>query len=77
MLAVIGVDVGYLLGGVIVVEAVFNYPGIGQLAISGLGDRDYPLIQALAIGSALVFVVLNFLLDLLYSVVDRRVRLHG
>ncbi len=77
VLAVIGVDIGYLLGGVIVVEAVFNYPGIGQVLISGFGSRDYPLIQALAIGSAVVFVAINFLLDILYSLVDPRVRLHG
>ncbi len=77
VLTVIGVDVGYLLGGVIVAEAVFNYPGIGQLAISALGTRDYPLIQALAIGSAAVFVLLNLLIDLLYAVVDPRVRVSG
>jgi ABC-type dipeptide/oligopeptide/nickel transport system permease component len=77
VLTVIGVDIGFLLGGVIVAETVFNYPGIGQLAIQALGARDYPLIQVIAIGSALVFVVINLLVDLLYTVVDPRVRISG
>jgi len=77
VLAVIGVDVGWLLGGVIVVEAVFNYPGIGQILLAAFGDRDYPLIQALAMGSAVVFVVVNLAIDLISAAIDPRVRLNG
>ena len=75
LLTVIGVDVGYVLGGVIVVERVFNYPGIGQLSLTALESRDYPLIQGITIITAGVFVVVNLVIDLLYPVVDPRVRL--
>ena len=74
-LTVIGIDVGYLLGGVIVAEVVFNFPGIGQLALVALNSRDYPLVQAITIVTATVFVLVNLVIDLLYTVVDPRIRL--
>jgi ABC-type dipeptide/oligopeptide/nickel transport system permease component len=75
LITVIGVDVGYLLGGVIVAEVVFNFPGIGQLALVALNARDYPLIQGVTIVTASTFVVVNLLIDLLYGLVDPRIRL--
>lgn len=75
LLTVIGIDVGYLLGGVIVAEVVFNFPGIGQLALVALNSRDYPLVQAITIVTATVFVLVNLVIDLLYTVVDPRIRL--
>jgi len=75
LLTVIGIDVGYLLGGVIVAEVVFNFPGIGQLALVALNSRDYPLVQAITIVTATVFVLINLVIDLLYTVVDPRIRL--
>jgi ABC-type dipeptide/oligopeptide/nickel transport system permease component len=75
LLTVIGVDVGYLLGGVIVAEVVFNFPGIGQMALVGLNARDYPLVQGITIVTASVFVLVNLAIDLLYTVVDPRIRL--
>jgi len=75
LLTVIGVDMGYLLGGVIVTEVVFNYPGVGQLALMALQSRDYPLIQGITILTAGIFVLVNLLVDLLYGVVDPRIRL--
>jgi peptide/nickel transport system permease protein len=77
LLTVIGVDVGYLLGGVIVAEAVFNFPGLGQLALTALNSRDYPLVQAITITTASLFVVVNLAIDLLYTVVDPRIRLEA
>jgi peptide/nickel transport system permease protein len=77
LMTVIGVDIGYLLGGVIVVEVVFNFPGLGQLALDALNSRDYPLIQAITIVTATLFVVVNLVIDLLYTVVDPRVRVAG
>ena len=74
-LSVIGVQAGYLLGGIIVVEVVFNYPGLGKLFIDAVASRDYPLIQAIAIISASLFVFLNFLIDIVYTLVDPRIRL--
>ena len=75
LLTVIGIDVGYLLGGVIVAEVVFNFPGIGQLALVALNSRDYPLVQGITIVTATVFVLVNLVIDLLYTVVDPRIRL--
>lgn len=75
LLTVIGVDVGYLLGGVIVAEVVFAFPGIGELALVALNARDYPLIQGITIVTATTFVIVNLLIDLLYARVDPRIRL--
>lgn len=75
LLTVIGVDIGYLLGGVIVAEVVFAFPGIGELALVALNARDYPLIQGITIVTASTFVVVNLLIDLLYGRIDPRIRL--
>ncbi|MBN9253309.1 MULTISPECIES: ABC transporter permease [unclassified Mesorhizobium] len=75
LLTVIGVDIGYLLGGVIVAEVVFAFPGIGELALVALNARDYPLIQGITIVTASFFVIVNLLIDLLYTRVDPRIRL--
>lgn len=75
LVTVIGVDVGYLFGGVIVAEVVFNYPGIGELALTALNARDYPLIQGITIVTASTFVLTNLLIDLAYVRIDPRIRL--
>lgn len=75
LLTVVGNDMGMLLGGAIVAEVVFNYPGIGSLALTGLNSRDYPLIQGITIVAASTFVLVNLLVDLAYTVVNPRVRL--
>ncbi len=75
LLTVIGVDIGYLLGGVIVAEVVFAFPGIGELALVALNARDYPLIQGITIVTASTFVVVNLLIDLLYGRIDPRIRM--
>lgn len=75
LLTVIGVDIGYLLGGVIVAEVVFAFPGIGELALVALNARDYPLIQGITVVTASTFVVVNLLIDLLYGRIDPRIRL--
>ena len=75
LITVIGVDVGYLLGGVIVAEVVFNFPGVGELALVALNARDYPLIQGITIVTAATFVVVNLLIDLFYLRFDPRIRL--
>jgi len=75
LLTVIGVDVGYLLGGVIVAEVVFAFPGIGELALTALKSRDYPLIQGITIVTASTFVMVNLVIDLLYTRIDPRIRL--
>jgi peptide/nickel transport system permease protein len=72
LLNVLGVQIGILLGGVIVVEFVFNYPGLGLLTIYAVLQRDFPLIQGIVILFASVFVFINIAVDLVCSYVDRR-----
>lgn len=75
LMTVVGVDIGYLLGGVIVAEVVFAFPGLGELALTALKSRDYPLIQGVTIVTASAFVVVNLLIDLAYYLVDPRIEL--
>lgn len=77
LMTVIGNDMGALLGGVIVIEVVFNYPGIGGLALTALSARDFPLIQGVAVFAASAFVLVNLAVDLLYVVINPRVRVGG
>ena len=73
LLNVMGVQIGILLGGVIVVEFVFNFPGLGLLTIYAVLQRDFPLIQGIVILFASMFVFINITVDLLCSYVDRRI----
>ncbi len=66
---------GTLLGGAVVTETVFSWPGMGRLAVQSIYNRDYPVVQCAVFVSALVFIVVNFCVDLLYGVLDPRVRL--
>ena len=71
----LGLEMGNLLGGAIITEAVFAYPGIGRLAVEAVVNKDIPLIQAVVVSVAAVLVLLNIAIDLLYMVLDPRVRL--
>jgi ABC-type dipeptide/oligopeptide/nickel transport system permease component len=71
---VIGLQVGYLLGGAIIVEKVFSYPGMGTLIVNSITQRDYPSIQASILFFIVAFVVVNLLTDLAYGALDPRVR---
>jgi ABC-type dipeptide/oligopeptide/nickel transport system permease component len=73
VLTVVGLELGHLLGGAVVVETVFAWPGIGLLAVQSVLGRDYPVVQAIIIISALVFVLTNLLVDLLYLWLDPRI----
>ena len=74
LLTVAGLQIGYLLGGVIFVETVFSWPGLGQLVFDSISKRDLPVIQAGVMVSALAFVIINVLVDLLHGLIDPRVR---
>ncbi|MCI0685718.1 MAG: ABC transporter permease [Sporichthyaceae bacterium] len=74
ILTVIGLNVGLLLSGAVVAETVFTRPGIGRLALDAILARDYPVIQGVIIFSVVAVVLINLLVDLLYGVVDPRVR---
>lgn len=69
-----GLNLGTLLGGAVVVESVFAWPGVGQLMIAAIGARDYPTVQAAVIVTATLFLAVNFAVDLLYGVLDPRIR---
>lgn len=73
VLTVIGLQFGLLLNGVVVTEIVFSWPGIGRLAIQSIYARDFPVVQTIVFLSALTFVALNLIVDLLYAVLDPRI----
>jgi ABC-type dipeptide/oligopeptide/nickel transport system permease component len=73
----LGLQIGTVLGGAVITEAVFAWPGIGSLAIQAIFNRDYPLVQAIVLVSAVIFVVINYCLDALYCFLDPRIRLSG
>ncbi len=72
---VLGVQLGYLLGGAVIIEQIFVIPGIGRLAVQAIGNRDYPLIQGIVLVVAVGFVVINIVVDAVYSVLDPRIRI--
>ena len=72
--AVISLDVGYLLGGIIVVEEIFAWPGLGRLLIYALENRDLPVIQAITLLLATVYALSNLLSDIIIAILDPRVR---
>src|ERR687893_2919043 len=71
---VIGLQVGLLMGGAIVTEQIFGWPGVGKIAYDPIYRRDYPLIQGVVLYGAALFVLVNLLVDILYAVLDPRVR---
>ncbi|MBV8912574.1 MAG: ABC transporter permease [Acetobacteraceae bacterium] len=75
VVTIIGLEFGFLLGGVVVVETIFAWPGVGRLIFNAINQRDIPLVQAAVIVLAIVFVLLNLLVDILYARLDPRVRL--
>jgi peptide/nickel transport system permease protein len=73
VLTIGGVEMGYLLGGEIIIEDIFQLPGLGKLAVQSLNTRDVPVIQGWLLVYATFFVAMNLIVDLLYSVVDPRI----
>lgn len=74
VITVLGLQFGALLAGAIVTETIFSWPGIGRLTIQAIGNRDYYLVQGCILAIGLTYVAVNFLTDLLYSVVNPRIR---
>jgi peptide/nickel transport system permease protein len=74
VVTVIGLEVGTLLGGAILTEQVFSWPGLGRLTVEAIQNRDFPVVQAAVLFFAATFVVVNLLVDLSYTVLDPRVR---
>ena len=76
VLTVIGLQFGTLLGGAVLTETVFAWPGLGRLLVDSINARDFPMVQGIVLTFAAMFIVVNIITDLLYSVVDPRVRLY-
>ncbi|HEV8144191.1 MAG TPA: ABC transporter permease [Methylomirabilota bacterium] len=74
IITITGLQLGQLLAGAVVTETVFAWPGIGRLAIHSIYNRDYPVVQCTVFLSAVVFIVVNFFIDVLYGVLDPRLR---
>jgi len=77
VLTLTGLEFGNLLGGAIIVETVFAWPGIGRLLVDAIAYRDYPVMQALILLFAVEFVLINLIVDILYGLVNPEVRLRG
>jgi peptide/nickel transport system permease protein len=74
IVTVIGISIATLLGGVVVTESVFNIPGLGRLTVDAVLARDYPTVQAVILLFSLAYVIINLIIDVLYTVLDPRIR---
>ncbi len=75
LVTVLGLQVGFVLGGAFVVELIFNWPGVGLLALQAIQTRDFPVVQGIVIVVATVFVLVNLAVDIVYAYLNPRVRL--
>lgn len=75
VITVVGIQFGYLLGGAVIIETVFAWPGMGRLIMQGIGNRDYTVVQGALILFVTIFVLLNLLIDVCYAFLDPRIRL--
>ena len=74
IVTVIGIGVALLMSGVVITESVFNIPGVGRLVVDAIQRRDYPIIQGVMVVFAAVYVLINLVIDILYSFIDPRIR---
>ena len=74
VVTVVGLQYGFLLGGAVVTETIFAWPGVGRLAMTAILQRDYPVVQGCVLLVAVLFVMVNLLVDLLYGLLDPRIR---
>jgi peptide/nickel transport system permease protein len=75
VVTMLGLEFGFLLSGVVVVETIFSWPGVGRLVFNAINQRDIPLVQAAVVIFSLTFVALNLLVDIIYARLDPRIRL--
>jgi len=74
VVTVIGLQVGLLLSGAVITETIFSLPGLGSLLVNSVQTRDYPVVQAVVLVVSMIFVIVNFAVDLLYGLLDPRIR---
>jgi peptide/nickel transport system permease protein len=72
---IVGLEFGFLLSGVVVTETVFSWPGVGRLVFNAINQRDIPVVQASVVIFSLMFVFLNLVVDVVYTMIDPRIRL--
>jgi peptide/nickel transport system permease protein len=77
VVTIVGLQLGALISGAVVTERIFALPGFGKLTIDAVFQRDYPVIQAVVLVTATAYIVINLLVDLLYSLIDPRIRVAG
>lgn len=73
VVTIIGLQIASLLGGTVIIERVFDWPGLGSLAISSIASRDFPLVQGIILFIGVIFVLVNMLVDIVYSLIDPRI----
>jgi peptide/nickel transport system permease protein len=76
VITLLGIQLGFLLGGAVAVESVFAWPGLGKLMLDSITSRDYAVVQAGALATAAFVILINLLVDMAYVVIDPRVRVH-
>jgi peptide/nickel transport system permease protein len=74
LITLVGLQAGYVLGGAVVIESIFNWPGIGNMALLAIQQRDFPMVQGTVLAIAIVFTLVNFFVDLTYFALDPRVK---
>jgi peptide/nickel transport system permease protein len=74
VITVIGIEAAFLMGGLIVTETVFNIPGVARFLVEAIRWRDYPIVQNLVMFVAIIAVVINFIVDMLYAALDPRIK---
>jgi peptide/nickel transport system permease protein len=77
LITILGLQIGALIGGTLIIESIFALPGIGRLLLTGIFARDYVVVQGCILFIAVAYVVINFLVDLAYSLLDPRIRVEG
>ena len=73
IITLVGMQIGGLLGGAVVIEQIFSLPGLGQMTLTGINNRDYPVVQGCVLFIALIYVLVNLVVDVLYAYVDPRI----
>ncbi len=74
IITIIAIQFGYLLGGAVITETVFVYPGLGRLLVDAISRRDYPVVQACILLIAVMFILINIIVDILYTYIDPKIR---
>ncbi|MDR3172608.1 MAG: ABC transporter permease [Treponema sp.] len=74
IITLVGMQMGGLLGGMVVIEQIFSIPGLGQFVLTGISQRDYPVVQGCVLFIAFIYVMINLLVDILYTYVDPRIQ---